>query len=227
MPPTIPRPPSESSVVLPSVTRSAVRRPRSIERWQTNVPDHAMDEGVRPAASSYLVVAFEASAGVPGRESPVASTIRDLCDGVTDGTHVEVVRLSDSGAAALERVSALVSQAFVGLGIVLVGPERHVYAARSVALAAGAEPAEIVCVCLDSESGGEDGVVWADASQPRNLFCAHCHALFTSEAAVGDAVTCPACGLLLAVHYNFSRRRAAYMATQVSTVGLANRGSQP
>jgi hypothetical protein len=227
--PTVPRPIGTPGATVQSDMTSAVRRPRSIGRWQMSVPDHASEPVTLPRAARHVVFGIGGLAGKFGGSDRVEAVVASLAASASGGggDTVEALHLPGADQESLDVVGKLVENARVGLVVAFVGAEREVFAARSVALAAGAEPAEVVTVSLDRESDSADGVVWSDPSQARDLFCAHCHTLFEAKAGVGDAVTCPACGLLLAVHYNFSRRRAAYMATHLATVGLANRGSQP
>jgi hypothetical protein len=225
----VPRPLGSPGAAITTEMTSAVRRPRSIGRWQMNVPDHASDPIALPPAARHVVVIFRGLDERFGGEDRVNAAGASLAASAPDdvGAPVEVLSLPSADADSLRLVAELVEEAYVGTVVAFIGAEREVFAARSVALAAGAEPAEIVTMSLDNEVDSADGVVWSDSPQARDLFCAHCHALFEAVASIGDAVTCPNCGLLLAVHYNFSRRRAAYMARHLATVESGNRGSQP
>ncbi|TGN65067.1 hypothetical protein EXE59_14655 [Nocardioides eburneiflavus] len=140
---------------------------------------------------------------------------------------VDRVHVDNLDSEGLARIGLDILAASVGTCFVFVGSEREVYAARSEAIASGAISEEVVVAPIDGEAGSDDAVAWSDGAEPRNLFCAHCHQTFTAVAGVGDAVTCPSCGLSLSVHYNFSRRRAAYLAKYVSKDSLVNRGSRP
>jgi hypothetical protein len=227
--PTVPRPlGSPGAAVTPEMT-SAVRRPRSIGRWQMSVPNHSSEPRILPRAARHIVVGFDGLDGKFGGEARVRAAVASLAASAPSGGafSVETLHLPCADAASLDVVRKLVDEALVGSAVAFVGAEREVFAARSVALAAGAEPSEVLTVSLDTETDSDDDVVWSASPQARDLFCAHCHTLFEAIASIGDAVTCPQCGLLLAVHYNFSRRRSAYMARHLPTVDLGNRGSQP
>lgn len=194
-----------------------------------NVPDHASDPVALPPAARHVVVTFgglDERFGGEDRVDAAAASLAASAPG-DGGAPVEVLALPGADVDSLSEVERLVEDADVGTVVAFVGAEREVFAARSVALAAGAEPAEIVTLSLDNENDSVDGVVWSDSPQARDLFCAHCHVLFEAVASIGDAVRCPGCDLLLAVHYNFSRRRAAYMARHLATVDSGHRGSQP
>jgi hypothetical protein len=227
--PMVPRPLGTPGAAMTPELTSAVRRPRSIGRWQMSVPDHASDLIAPPPAARYVVVTFGGLDERFGGEDRVHAAGASLAASARgrDGAPVDVLRLPGADADSLRLVGNVVEDAYVGTVVAFVGAEREVFAARSVALAAGAEPGEVLTMSLDIESDSDDGVVWSESPQARDLFCAHCHALFEAVASIGDAVRCPSCGLLLAVHYNFSRRRAAYMARHLATVESGNRGSQP
>jgi hypothetical protein len=227
--PTVPGPLGTPGAAVSAEMTSAVRRPRSIGRWQMSVPDHSSEPVTLPRASRHVVFGFDGLDEKFGGEARVRAAVASLASSAPTGgaSSVECLYLPCADAASLDVVRGLVEEAFVGSVVAFVGAERDVFAARSVALAAGAEPGEVLTVSLDVESDSDDGVVWSESPQARDLFCAHCHALFEAVASIGDAVTCPSCGLMLAVHYNFSRRRAAYMARHLATVESGNRGSQP
>jgi hypothetical protein len=227
--PTVPRPLGTPGAAITPEMTAAVRRPRSIGRWQMSVPDHSSEPVTLPRAARHVVFGFDDLDEEFGGEARVREAVRSLAATAPNGSalSVEILHLPCADSASLDAVRELVEEAFVGSVVAFVGAERDVFAARSVALAAGAEPGEVLTMSLDIESDPDDGVVWSESPQARDLFCAHCHALFEAVASIGDAVTCPSCGLLLAVHYNFSRRRAAYMARHLATVESGNRGSQP
>ena len=223
--PTVPRAASAESPVAAASHHAVVRRPRSIERWQTNVPNHAGVTATLPPAARHVVVSF----GGLGARFGGAQAARHAADRLAASapSSSERIHVDDLDPRALARIARLTSDAVVGTAFAFVGAEREVFAARSTALASGAISQEVVLVAIDRESAADDDVVWADGAEPRNLFCAHCHRIFAAVADVGDVVTCPGCGLSLSVHYNFSRRRAAYLAKHVATDSLANRGSRP
>ena len=227
--PTVPRPAVEVAAPVQALFTGATRRPRSIERWQTNVPNHRDAVTVLPPGSRYVVFSFGGLSQEFGGEDAVhraASRLTATQPG-DDTRHVERLHWKLAGPDALADVAQVVSDSLVGTRFAFVGAEREVYAGRSQALARGAVAEEVTIVALDTQRESDDGVSWSDPREPRHLFCAHCHHMFTALADIGDALTCPGCGLTLSVHYNFSRRRAAYLAKHLATDGLTNRGSRP
>ncbi|MPY56374.1 hypothetical protein [Streptomyces spongiae] len=195
-----------------ALRRHAVRRPDGISRSQTNVPEHEPDGALPRARGLLLVQVLDLPESLGGAEAVRREAAEVRASGPARVRDVEYTAFDES---VREDLVAITAQMTVGEIVALVGSERDVYALRSVALSLGFEPEEVVTRCLDRETQSADGVHWSSTDAVRELFCVHCRDIFPARAAVGDAVRCPTCQVVLVVEYNFSGHRAAYLASQL------------
>ncbi|WP_226362316.1 dimethylamine monooxygenase subunit DmmA family protein [Pseudonocardia sp. ICBG1142] len=111
-----------------------------------------------------------------------------------------LVRLP-AGADAATLLDRELATLVTGTRILVTGPEALVQAVRAAALHRGALDEELVLVPTDV----------AHATRERTVHCAHCHQHVVVHAAVGDAVACPGCRVVLHVAGHHSRRLGAFL----------------
>lgn len=97
----------------------------------------------------------------------------------------------------LEAFRATLGRARMGLRILLAGPEVDVYAARSVALEAGAVESEVLLSITEAVSC--------------LVFCPHCTSTTVTDSVIGRELECSGCDRSLVVDQYFSRRTASYL----------------
>ncbi|MBO3748383.1 hypothetical protein J5X84_20095 [Streptosporangiaceae bacterium NEAU-GS5] len=95
-------------------------------------------------------------------------------------------------------VAHAIDTAFVGLRVLVTGPERDVLMIRSAVLAAGAVSAEVCCHA--APPGGHE-------PRAMNIWCVACRR--QNAGVTAHLTTCRHCGAALAVHAHFSPRYAA------------------
>lgn len=162
----------------------------------TSVPRWRAAEAVElPEAAAYLAVWF----GDQGRRRVAA-----LLAGADRDVPVRRAGFPDRWTGRTEsELRRLAGGCFVGVRIVLAGPEALVMRGAALARELGANTDELVLV---ADEGGRaiEGVI------ARRVYCAACRQVFGATAAIGGAVTCLACGARLSVNRRFSRPHAAY-----------------
>ena len=94
-------------------------------------------------------------------------------------------------------VRAALDSARIGLRVRLAGPAGACLSLRGLVLTAGAEEDELH--------------VSAVGVGPIQILCAHCQAVTSAVAAIGDVVPCAGCGRGLAVYYHVSRRTGQFL----------------
>jgi dimethylamine monooxygenase subunit C len=107
----------------------------------------------------------------------------------------------------LAAIQASLATAVVGVRVVFAGPEADVYAARAVALDAGA--------C------GDEIVLLITSAKQRRVYCPHCRTTSVTLAPLAGTVPCSGCSRTLMVYHHFSRRTARYLGFLADTEDIA------
>lgn len=144
--------------------------------------------GRNDQAVSYLALAFGPK-GLGAAEEFLACA--------SSSTPTSLCTVSAADTRVIEAFRATLGRARVGLRILLAGPEADVYAARSVALEAGAVESEILLSITEAVS--------------RRVYCPHCTSTTVTDAAIGRELECSRCHRALVIDQHFSRRTASYL----------------
>ncbi|MGI5218143.1 dimethylamine monooxygenase subunit DmmA family protein [Nocardia sp. CA-290969] len=146
----------------------------------------ACDLPIDPDATAYVVVAT-----APGADTAARAFAARL-----EGVPVTVLA-ADSGETAL---AATLARARVGWRFAVLGAEPGRARAHAAIRAAGALECEIVTAGPGEAEAGA-----------RQVYCAHCHAVSQTAAALGETTRCGGCGSPLTVYHHFSPRIPAYL----------------
>ncbi|WP_461186609.1 dimethylamine monooxygenase subunit DmmA family protein [Arthrobacter sp. Z4-13] len=98
---------------------------------------------------------------------------------------------------ALSCLQLVLSDACVGVRLVLAGPPADVHAAAAAAAGCGLVEEEIE--------------ILQDTGEPSTVFCGHCHTTARTQQQPGSNVVCQGCGTVLIISSHFSRRQASYL----------------
>lgn len=115
----------------------------------------------------------------------------------TDGRPRQNLHFESADHESLRQLKSVLASTFVGVRLVLAGPQSDICAAAAAAAQCGLVQEEIR---LLSEGAG----TW-------RVFCGHCHATTSSAQGPGSEVDCQGCATTLAITGHFSRRQAAYL----------------
>lgn len=149
---------------------------------------HDSPNGRTAKAVSYLVLAF----GPKG-----LGAAEDFLACASSPTPTSLCTVPAADTRVLEAFRTALGRARVGLRILLAGPEADVYAARSVALEAGAVESEVLLRITEAVS--------------RRVYCPHCTSTTVTDAEIGRELECSGCHRSLVIDHHFSRRTASYL----------------
>lgn len=165
----------------------------------TSVPAWAVPKG--PAGPGFTgVEAVGASCVLVAVGDLAAHVIRTWAANLTAMPDVRIIEAADI-ASAQEALGAALGEARVGVRVWLAGPTGACLALRGTATCAGVEDDELYVV--------------PTSVGPIELFCVHCAAVTTTDAAIGQVVVCDGCNRRLLVHYHVSRRSGRFLGYMV------------